>query len=979
LATTDDKRRFLQEARLAAQLQHPNIIAIHDVGEIEGQQYYSMDFLPGPSLDQLVDKGGPLASKDAARYVKIAAEAVQCAHDHKHKVIHRDLKPSNVIMDGAGQLRVTDFGLAKQLLDDPKATQTFGFVGTPAYAAPEQYSGNPAAADERTDVYGLGAILYKLLTTHSPFQGASAADIIRMVVSEDPRTPRSLNADVGVDVSVICMKCLTKEPTRRYATARELADDLGRFLRDEPIMARPPSIIEKTRRWCHRNRGWTAAIATVTLAVASLTIGGFVLSNSQAVSRGRESLLQLRSVDRTDGWSKRVWAVVENASRVGKDATLQSQAVLTLAGLDASKSKTFKFGASHLMFGENGRTLFAAAVTNDTPSVQHTVACNVQNGNEKVLPSSPGGAFAVVGGSKLVQLAESSDEKSLALWDLQQYVELRQFAPPDGDNLWTSTAPTIAAHGAAVAGFVTNASRQVSLVVWNGWTGEIRHTIPCGTLTDVKQWPSAVAIGEDGSRTAVGWANGRIAVYDTDTGEAIADFHAGRYQINGLALTSSRRHSILVSGQSVNPDWLLASADAGGGVVIWNVTTGAPLSFCRGSQYEVYAVAFSPDGMTMASSGRGPTKLWNVATGQLLLEISANDFAKCLAFSPDGKQLAIGTQRAFSPGFVTVCDLYPDRGIRELRGLDTEPSKLCFSDDGRLVAALANDWHVAIWDIQRPELLKLFAMPPGQTADNAAITFNADGSQLAYSSGENAVIVDVSSGERLQYWPLPAGLCDLLVFPSADRLLSFRVEKRDERPVCRIRNLLGETQLTPVAEVEDFDTHVLTAAALPNRQWFIAEGLGGDIRIYDGDGRNIQAIAAAFHGQYAVIATDPTGEHVALQTDRNPQRTALYNVTSVHPITSLPAIPICLSPAGDRYFGRGSRGLAEAGLSLFNTAGLPLVSFDTDTITTSSASVATFDKRGQILAWGKRNGTVCVCFLGEVRRKLASVSLDWEQ
>ena len=174
----------------------------------------------GPHLTNLSTCTGPLASKDAARYVKIASEAVQCAHDHKDKVIHRDLKPSNVIIDSAGQLRVTDFGLAKQLFGDPNATQTFGFVGTPAYASPEQISGNSAAADQRTDVYGLGAILYKLLTTQPPFHGASPADVIRMVLSEDPRSPRSLNVKVDVDLATICMKCLAKDPTGRYATAR---------------------------------------------------------------------------------------------------------------------------------------------------------------------------------------------------------------------------------------------------------------------------------------------------------------------------------------------------------------------------------------------------------------------------------------------------------------------------------------------------------------------------------------------------------------------------------------------------------------------------------------------------------------------------------------------------------------------------------------------------------------------------------------
>ena len=262
LAREDDVKRFRAEAEAAASLQHPDIVAIHEVGLHEGQHYFSMDFVDGQSLAEL-PREQPLSARQAAEYVRDAAEAVHYAH--QQGTLHRDLKPSNILIDRQGRVRITDFGLAKRIEGNSDLTLTGQILGTPSYMPPEQASGKRSLIGAASDIYSLGAVLYELLTGRPPFRGESPAETLRQVESLDPVSPRLLNPATPRDLETICLKCLEKEPHKRYGTAELLADDLGRYLRGEPILARPISRVARAWRWCKRNPATSTLMASLLL------------------------------------------------------------------------------------------------------------------------------------------------------------------------------------------------------------------------------------------------------------------------------------------------------------------------------------------------------------------------------------------------------------------------------------------------------------------------------------------------------------------------------------------------------------------------------------------------------------------------------------------------------------------------------------------------------------------------------------------
>lgn len=284
LASEDDVNRFHREAEAAANLQHPNIVAIHEVGEYEGQHYFSMDYVAGLDLAAKV-QNGPLSMQRAARYVQIIAEAIHFAH--QRGTLHRDLKPQNVLIDVDDQPRITDFGLAKFTDDESSLTQTGIVMGSPSYMPPEQASGDRGEIGPHSDVYSLGAILYELLTARPPFQGATPMATLRAVMETEPVAPCKLNANVSVELETICLKCLDKRPNMRYHSARELADDLTRFLKQEPILARRASVVRRASSWVRRHPGVLALLAT--MVMIGLAFSGFYLFEENRFLRAQHS------------------------------------------------------------------------------------------------------------------------------------------------------------------------------------------------------------------------------------------------------------------------------------------------------------------------------------------------------------------------------------------------------------------------------------------------------------------------------------------------------------------------------------------------------------------------------------------------------------------------------------------------------------------------------------------------------------------
>ncbi len=289
----EDLARFRSEAMAVADLQHPNIVQIYEVGEDNGQPFFSLEYVAGGSLARKI-AGTPFPPRDAAQLVKTLAGGMQYAHECG--IVHRDLKPANVLLTESGEPKVSDFGLVKRLEDDAGQTQSGSILGTPSYMAPEQAEGRIKDIGPCTDIYALGGILYELMTGRPPFRAASVLDTLQQVRTQEPIPPSQFQPKIPRDLETICLKCVQKDPARRYATAAALEEDLRRFLSGEAILARPVSTAEWLWRWCRRNpwvAGLSAIVALLVLAWAAtstllyrlaLTNERTALANARAAS-----------------------------------------------------------------------------------------------------------------------------------------------------------------------------------------------------------------------------------------------------------------------------------------------------------------------------------------------------------------------------------------------------------------------------------------------------------------------------------------------------------------------------------------------------------------------------------------------------------------------------------------------------------------------------------------------------------------------
>ena len=315
-------KRFRLEAEAAASLEHPGIVPIHEVGERDGSCYFSMKFVEGGQLDEVVRRE-PMPIRRAVELIAKVARTVHYAHEHG--ILHRDIKPGNILLDAKGEPHLTDFGLARLVESESSVTHTLDVLGTPSYMAPEQAVGNNAAVSSVTDVYGLGAVLYQLLTGHPPFAGGTTYETIKLLLDTEPRQPRLLNPKIDRDLSTICLKCLEKDPKRRYSSALALAEDLERWLKHEPIQARHTGIFARGRKWVRRNP--TSALLAACLVALAAAAGWIVWKSElirQPVTTGIAVLPfeNLGDAERTRG--VRRWCAGRHFDQAGEDRRSQS-------------------------------------------------------------------------------------------------------------------------------------------------------------------------------------------------------------------------------------------------------------------------------------------------------------------------------------------------------------------------------------------------------------------------------------------------------------------------------------------------------------------------------------------------------------------------------------------------------------------------------------------------------------------------------
>jgi len=297
-ATPSELARFIREAQAIAVLRHPHIIQIFDVDDLEGRPYFTMEYLEGGSLAEKM-AGVPQPAKDAAAMVATLAQAIQAAHTAG--IVHRDLKPSNILLTANGTPKISDFGLARTFDDGPHLTLGGTRLGTPSYMSPEQAIGRQDAIGPSADIYSLGAVLYEMLTGRPPFKAETPAETERQVITEEPAPPSRLNAKVPRDLETICLKCLRKEPQRRYESAAALAEDLSRFIKGEPITARPIGRLERAVRWCRRKPRETALIALAALLVLTSAGSGWWFTLQRTERRAEQTRHQEQTRRAIDG------------------------------------------------------------------------------------------------------------------------------------------------------------------------------------------------------------------------------------------------------------------------------------------------------------------------------------------------------------------------------------------------------------------------------------------------------------------------------------------------------------------------------------------------------------------------------------------------------------------------------------------------------------------------------------------------------
>jgi WD40 repeat protein len=694
LASETEVRRFQAEAEAAANLDHPNIVPIYEVGEHEGQHYFSMKLVEGGSLnDQLPKWRGDL--RKAVLFLVRVARAMHYAH--QRGLLHRDLKPANILLDAQGEPHVTDFGLAKRIKGGAGLTQSGAIVGTPSYMAPEQAAGNKGLSIA-ADVYSLGAILYELLTGRPPFQAETAMDTVLQLLEKEPERPRSLNPRLERDLETICLKCLEKNPAKRYASAEALAEDLERWLAGEPIRARPVRLWERGRKWIRR-RPAAAALVGVS-GLAALTLVAVLTASYFRIHQANERLADsLRGEQRTSYFHRIALADREwRDNHVGRAAELLRECPADLRGFEWYY--LWRLCHSDLMTIHRPDTrVLAVALSPDGKQLFSATADAAAMENPEHGPP----------------------EGEVTLWETTT-----------GKAVWSRKWPSdpvghlILSHDGRR---LVTGSSEGQVRVCDPASGKSLFMLQAGD--DV----TGLALSRDGRLLAS--SNSNIRLWNPTDGTLIRQFQGHKGFVNGVALSPDGR--------------LLASAGDDGLIKIWKAADGKEIHTLRGHTDDVLCVAFSPDGRRLVSvggDGDPGLRIWDPIKGKELrsLKPAGEGLPLCAAFSPDNRHLASGGDGTD----VTIWDLADEEGPFRLRGHTAQVGCLAYSADGRRLASGGADGAIKVWDPTTLQEARSFSK---HRSTVIALGFSPDGGRLAVGcSGE-----ELGQDPEVKVWDVKLG------------------------------------------------------------------------------------------------------------------------------------------------------------------------------------------------------------------------------
>ncbi len=787
--------RFRTEAAAAASLEHPHIVPVYDFGAHDGRHFLAMKLIEGMSAAQRMTPG------EAARRLVTIASAVH--HAHQRGVLHRDLKPANILLDAKGAPHLTDFGLAKLTARDATITRTRAVLGTPAYMAPEQAAGKTREITTAADVYGLGAVLYHWLTGAPPFAGGTTLETIRLVMDQEPEPPARRCRDVDRDLETICLKCLRKEPAQRYASADALAEDLERWLRHEPVLARPVSTLERARKWVRRN---TALAAVLSVSVIALLTAALVLWRQNVhLESARGEVSGLAETQRRD--LVRLHVATGNRLAAEGDGYAALASFAEAAALDAQDAERlamhqFRFAATLAQLParehawQHDGVVFSANFNDDgtravTASADQTARVwNVVTGAAVTPPLPHAGAVWWAGfAAKGTRVITRTKAGEVFLWDAATG------APCGGPFAGRSDLPSLQ-DGLAKAVALSPDSEVFALL--KAQSVELRQTrdgAPVRTLDGTPQ-PGGAAWTADGARLAVACENGEALVFDAANGAVLHTLPPGlarrvkhapigwrsaAWSPDGTRLALTDRvfsarvlpaEVSTISAPLVHHHMVLGSAWSQDGrrlltwsydntLRLWDATTLQPAMPAVRHRGPVLDAAFSPDERWIASACRdGTVNLRDPATGErsgpvLRHQASAMD----VAWSRDGARL-------LTAGADGLAQLWKVSGLAgpevECRHQGAVES-IAVSPSGQLAAALVLEKEMPVWHL--PDGVRVAALPHGGPVASAAWI-------------DEQHLLSVTGDGTLRQWDLPAAkLTRTVQVPglAAEKLRSLRL------------------------------------------------------------------------------------------------------------------------------------------------------------------------------------------------------------
>jgi WD40 repeat protein/serine/threonine protein kinase len=654
--------------------------------------------LPGSSEPSTSSGSGRPFCQGVARVGIQVAEAL--AYAHNQGVLHRDIKPSNLLLDNQGIVWVTDFGLAKTADDPENLTHSGDIVGTVRYLAPERLQGK---ADARSDVYALGLTLYELLTLRSAFDAAERDKLVAQVMHDQPPRPRLLNPAVPRDLETVVLKALERDPCHRYQTAEELADDLKRFVADEPIRARPVSVWKRVALWARRRpaaAGLVVVSAVATLALVGVSIAAFYNS-------------QLKGALRDTARAKEDAVLAQRAEAHARQRAEQFQYLQHLA-LAATEWRNGSMGRVEQLLDNCPREYW--------PQWEWRYLKRQCHQDLLTLRDHSAGVWGLAYSADGARLASASMDGTVKVWDATTGQVLHTLRGHNGEVMGVALSPD--GKRLASVGF------DQMMKVWDAITGQPLQSCRCH---DALVWD--VSFSPDGRRLATASGDGMVKVWDAATLQEV------------LPVLKGHNVGFVVNRVAFSPDGRrLASTGGDQTVKVWDAATGKEVFALKGHAAPVECVAFSPDGSRLASSSLDRTvKIWDAATGKEMRTLSGHARPVYhVAFSPDGTRLASGGD----DGTLKVWDAKTGQEALTLKGHALQIIRVAFSPDGRQLASASHDRTVKIWDAMSTQEARTLS---GHTAPVTSVAFNRDGTRLASGGLDQTVkIWDRGTGQLVR-------------------------------------------------------------------------------------------------------------------------------------------------------------------------------------------------------------------------------------